>query len=222
MAWTERGIGKAVVHQLFQRRVLAIPNCNWVGHECDLLVIHAGNMKLIEVEIKTSRADLLADADKDKWLEPWLWTQRHGDQRERSPWPRRIWKHYYCMPAAIWKPELAAQVNPASGILLVSHTDAGHVLVRAARRTTANPKAQPITPSQALDIARLAGLRMWDAIGELDRELAVRFALPDIKITLPTPEQVMATGNHRIAVFKDGKLIAADDQVYVNPSEEGK
>ena len=61
MSWTERSIGGLVVRQLFQRRVLAVPNCCWTGSECDLLVI-APCLRIIDVEIKISRADLRADA----------------------------------------------------------------------------------------------------------------------------------------------------------------
>lgn len=72
MTWSEHAIARALVRQTFNRKYLVVvPNCNWTGHECDLLVV-TENLRIIDVEIKISRADLKADAKKEKW-----WHREH-------------------------------------------------------------------------------------------------------------------------------------------------
>src|SRR5258706_3107500 len=157
MSWSEYQIAAWLCRHTFQRKHLVVPNCNWTGNECDLLVVTA-TLRIIDVEIKISRADLKADADKDKWWHPRPW-QRHGESRlPRTPrnWPLRVWKHYYCMPKEIWKPELLACIAPVSGVLLV-----GNAMIWSERRAKCNKDAKPIDAEDAIDIARLAGLRMW-------------------------------------------------------------
>jgi hypothetical protein len=104
---------RQLMHQTFQRQALIlVPECNWTGHECDLLVVHK-SMRIIDVEIKISRADFKRDAAKDKWWHriPVEEARARGldwwTHREHDDWPRKVWKHYFAMPREIWKPELA-------------------------------------------------------------------------------------------------------------------
>jgi len=164
--WTERSIGGLVVRELFQRRVLAVPNCSWTGYECDLLVVEPG-LRLIDVEIKISRSDLLADPRKDKWWRSagGLW---HGSARQPRDWPPQVWKHYYVMPAAVWE-DGCCMLPAKSGIVLIHEHRDGRPYLKVLRRCRVNPDAKPIDHVQAINIARLAGLRMWDALRDLDR-----------------------------------------------------
>lgn len=170
-SWSEHRIAAALARQVFiADSIVVVPNCNWTGHECDLLVV-TRRLRVIDVEIKISRADLRSDARKEKWYHAWDWQtdgpwdgSRRGRQRE---WPQRVWKHYYAMPAAIFTPDLT-DVLPStrSGILLMwpSETDQTGVNVDVYRRATPCRDAEPISPGAAIDIARLASLRMWDAL----------------------------------------------------------
>lgn len=171
-AWTEASIGAWLCRHTFQRKLLVVPNCYWTGDECDLLAV-SENLRLIDIEIKISRADLKADRDKDKW-----WSRGFGSFRDgkwESPpatakqWPRSIWKHYYCMPAAVWKPELLAVIAPVSGVLLCEG-EGRTAMIRSVRKAKPNRDAKAISAADAIDIARLAGLRMWDAYTALERQ----------------------------------------------------
>ncbi len=170
-SWSEQRIAAALAHQVFiADSVVVVPNCNWTGHECDLLVV-TRHLRVIDVEIKISRADLRSDARKDKWYHTWDWQTDgpwDGSQRGRPrEWPRRVWKHYYAMPAAIWVPDLTDVLpSPRSGILLLRPSDTDHsgIKVDVHRRATPCPDAEPISPGAAIDIARLASLRMWSAL----------------------------------------------------------
>jgi hypothetical protein len=161
---TEPAIAGLLCRQTFQRKcLLVLPNCYWTGDECDLLAVTM-DRRVIDVEIKISRADLKADAAKSKWFHNWNWaTNTPGVARE---WPRKVWKHYYCMPRAIWKPELLDAIAPVSGVLLVEGLG---------KRITCERRAKPcrdadrITADDVLDIARLAGRRMWDASAVIER-----------------------------------------------------
>lgn len=187
MKWSERTIARALAQQTFNRKYLVVvPNCNWTGYEADILAV-TDNLRLIDVEIKVSRADLKADARKDKWWrsqyvgKPLVINElgptgrpkrtRHmwAKQFEPRTWPRKVWKHYYALPADIWNDDLLDCLHsPASGVLLLSGTESELKIVC---RRPAKPcrDADPLSPAAAVDIARLASLRMWDAYQQVDR-----------------------------------------------------
>ncbi|MRT30858.1 hypothetical protein [Herbaspirillum sp. CAH-3] len=176
-AWNERMIARAISQQTLQRRcVLLVDNCNWTGHECDVLGVTL-DLRIIDIEIKISRSDLKADAKKEKWWHraynwPFLspYNVEHGcpapDQRLIHP--KKVWKHYYAMPAEIWKPDLLEYLaSPASGVLLLRDQGA-YMDVRCERRATPNRNAERLTPEQVMDITRLANLRMWESYQKID------------------------------------------------------
>lgn len=201
MTWSENSIARALARQTFNRKYLVVvPNCNWTGHECDLLVV-TDNLRIIDVEIKISRSDLKADAKKEKWwhrehLGYWptvtelrhsklsndlAEVRRHRKGRYKSTpkdWPTKVWKHYYALPKGIWTPELLdALPNQNSGILLLDRDGyprpVGQAMrVDCVRRATPNRDAAPISPAAAVDVARLASLRMWDAYARLEQREA--------------------------------------------------
>lgn len=166
--WTEASVGRTVVHSVFKGAVLAVPCCSWAGHEADLLVI-TRDLKLIDVEVKISRADLRADLQKDKWWKRRPWSRRNSPL-ERREWPPKIWKHYYAVPAEIWTPQLFDDIPANSGVMLLHRayerkrrvTSIGSV--EMARKAIPNRQADRISGADAVDIARLASLRMWDAL----------------------------------------------------------
>ena len=157
---------RAMLQQTFQRKaVIIVPECNWTGHECDLLVVHE-SLRIIDVEIKVSRADFKRDAAKEKWWRRAAWVE---GPPQHLQWPRKVWKHYIAMPADIWKPELVEFLpSAASGVILMRDRGA-RLPCWVERRATPNKDAEPISPKACVDIARLAGLRMWEALA--DREV---------------------------------------------------
>lgn len=179
MKWTEAAIARAICRQTLQRRcVVLVDRCNWTGHEADVLGVTMDG-RLIDVEIKVSRADLRADARKDKWWRHIGWrpvnvptpTGRRLAEpiRERAEWPRRVWKHYYCLPRELWDDALLdALPSPASGVLLITEGSHGPV-ISCRRRATPCRDADRLRPEQILDVARLANLRMWDAYERAER-----------------------------------------------------
>ncbi len=174
--WSEGLIAAALARQTFASKSLVmLPNCTWTGYEMDLLVVTM-DMRLIDVEVKISRADLKADAGKDKWWhrQPYYYPmiRDEGGRMIQPPavhreWPPRVWKHYYAMPADIWKPELIETLgSTSSGVLLLhrSPTTRARVRVVCERRSRPNRQAEKIGANHAINLARLASLRMWDVI----------------------------------------------------------
>lgn len=177
MNWSEHTIARAIALQTLAKKcVVLVDNCGWTGHECDVLGVTT-DLRIIDVEVKISRADLKADAVKDKWWHRFGSVYEGRDPqtgrhiyRQPTPiareWPPKVWKHYYAMPAEIWKPELVdALPSKASGILLLreAKNSVTPLVVHCERRATPNKDAAKLTPERAVDIARLANLRMWEA-----------------------------------------------------------
>lgn len=179
MKWSEKKIAAALARQVFERKHLVlVPNCNWTGDECDLLVV-TRDLRIIDVEVKISRADFKADAKKEKWFDRlgFAEAQARGvdmwKHREPRQWPRKVWKHYYAMPKDIWKPELVEFLpSVTSGVILLTKDTHGStrsgVIAQIQRRAMPCRDAERIGPSDAVDIARLASLRMWDAFDRLE------------------------------------------------------
>jgi len=184
MIWSEGVIARAISLQTLARKcVVLVDNCNWTGHECDVLGVTT-DLRIIDVEVKISRSDLKADAKKDKWWHR-VFAGYAPESREYFPdgrwkatyreslWdstpmmhPSKVWKHYYAMPADIWKPELLDFLpSPASGVILMreQRNSGTPVVAEVVRRATPSKDAYRLQPSQVLDIARLANLRMWEA-----------------------------------------------------------
>lgn len=174
MNWNEHLIARAISLQTLARKcIVLVDNCNWTGHECDVLGVTT-DLRIIDVEVKISRSDLKADAKKDKWWKRLTWEEAKErgvsmyDRIDRVDHPRKVWKHYYALPAEIWKPELLECLpSKASGVLLLTDRN-GLIEVSCARRATPNKDAYRLTPEQVMDIARLANLRMWDSYQRLD------------------------------------------------------
>ena len=176
-AWNERVITTAIARQVLNRRcLLLVDRCIWTGYECDVLGV-TQDLRIIDIEVKISRADLKADADKDKWWRNFSWTLQGGryvqPERQPRPWPHKVWKHYYALPESIWKPELLEAIpSPHSGVILLKQVQQFRnaipiTVARVKRRAHPNKDASRLTAEEVLDIARLGNLRMWNAYEEL-------------------------------------------------------
>lgn len=188
--WSEHKIAAAMARQTFQRKsIVLVPNCNWTGHECDLLVV-TKDLRIIDVEVKISRSDLKADAKKEKWWHRTLaghdeTRDENGRLRTRRPiydshariWPPRVWKHYYALPADIWSDELLDCLpSPASGVITLWDSKTknhfgGQYVATVVRRAKPARDARRLDAAQAVDVARLANLRLWDAYAQRDSAL---------------------------------------------------
>jgi hypothetical protein len=179
--YTEANIVNALAHNTFKGALCVVPNTLWTGYEADLLVV-TKNLRALDVEVKISRTDLRADREKGKWRSSGM---ERIDGRyvftEPRPleWPRSIFRHYYAIAAPVWRDELLADIQPASGVLTVelwetspANMRAGVCRIDVKRRAKSNPAAEPLELSQVVDIARLASLRYWTARLELDRHRA--------------------------------------------------
>lgn len=172
MAWTEATIGHTLARNTFKAGLVLVPNTSWTGHECDLLVL-TERLFIVDVEAKISRADFRADAKKDKWWHRDFWRYGQAEPpRVHRDWPPKVWKHYYAMPRAIWRPDMFDMAaSPASGIILLGDDRYPEAFsAEVVRRAKPNPEAKACTAGQVQEIARLASLRMWDALRARDRE----------------------------------------------------
>ncbi len=189
--WNEAMIARQICLHTFQRKcLLLVNNCNWTGSECDVLGVTMDG-RIVDIEIKISRSDLKADAKKSKWWHStylgvgpeyevvktvhgreWRYTRRDPlYSKTARPHPDKVWKHYYCLPAAIWTDELLDSLpSKNSGVLLVSEKG-GEFVVDCRRRAKPAKDAFRLSVEQALDIARLAHLRMWEAYAQANRGL---------------------------------------------------
>jgi len=181
MNWSEAKIGRILARDTFKDMLCVLPNTYYAGEEADLLCV-SKSLRLIDVEIKISRADLKRDPAKDKWWQSAKlaesvivessWGPRPGKPQimKRYPkipraYPRHVWKHYYAMPESIWKPELLEFVQPISGVLLISDDKR----VKSIKRCKPNLKAPLMDAHDLMLIARLCSYRMWDAYGHLEK-----------------------------------------------------
>lgn len=169
MKWTAREIARSLAFQVFNHKhLIVVPNTYWPGAETDLLLVRT-DLRLMDVEIKISRGDLRADAKKDKWFDMSV-TWAPGAKRPVVPrtHPRRIWKHYYCLPQSIWTDELEKDIQPTSGIIMMrDHNDHPGCWLR--RQAKPAKDAERITPEELADIARMQSHRMWESYDEVDR-----------------------------------------------------
>lgn len=164
MKWSEFKIIDAISRQVLDRRcLLLVDNCSWTGNECDVLGV-TDDLRIIDVEVKISRADLKADRSKDKWWSRQMYRWLDGPDQLREH-PPKVWKHYYAMPAEIWKPELADSLpSQNSGILLLRYLERDdRIIVKCERRAKPAKDAYRLKPDEVLHVARLANLRMWEA-----------------------------------------------------------
>jgi hypothetical protein len=157
--WSDRARAFARDAVVARKALLIVPRCHWTGHECDLLAIDRETLKVVDIEVKISRADLKADLKKDKW-----WSHHYSRPPVRRDWPPEVWRHYYAFPGELWKPELLASIPETSGLVLMYRDRVEGVTLALKRRAKPNPKAKPIGARDAIDLARLCGLRMWDAL----------------------------------------------------------
>lgn len=166
--YNERDIARYLAMYVYKNKsIIVLPNTYFTGNECDILVVHS-NLKLIDIEIKVSRADFKADINKDKWwmsgdlIPDELNPNRKIREKKLREWPRKTWKHYYCMPHEIWKESLEEFLpSSRSGIMLIKKDRVTGFKITILKNAKPNPKAKIIEIEDVFNIARLSGIRMW-------------------------------------------------------------
>jgi len=127
------------------RKHIIVPNLSWgfFRHECDLFIIRTSGYG-IEVEIKRSRSDMLADFKKKR---------NHIDKGNR------IVQLYYAFPKELL-PKVEELVPEDCGIITVEkYNDRG--FARMHREAKRRKGAKRLTEKEKLQIARLGTLRIW-------------------------------------------------------------
>lgn len=142
-------IEEAVARKFGVRTNIIVPNVSWGlqgMHECDLFVIKMSGYA-VEVEIKISKSDLLADFKKG---------HNHKDRQNR------IKEFYYAMPENILKTckELIPQ---NAGIISCRRSDWGKKLVYASFEKDPVPikDARKLTIEEQFKVAKLGTMRIW-------------------------------------------------------------
>lgn len=133
------------------RTHLIIPNVSWgfgLLYEADLVVVTRSRY-VYEVELKVSKSDLKADANKKK----------HNN-------PRKTFKRmYYAMPEEIYDPAL---VPDYAGVLLAyMHRKRWYIKLE---RKPDNLSVEPITDKQYLKLLELMAMRVWSIKKKLLKE----------------------------------------------------
>jgi len=132
------------------RQNIIVPNISWgFGmHECDLFLIRKSGVA-VEVEIKRSKSDLLADFKK---------RHHHKDRQNR------ITELYYALPEELY--EGCKDLIPEDAGIIVCYrytNDKKEVSIQAI--TKRNPKriknARKLTIEEQLKVAKLGTMRIW-------------------------------------------------------------
>jgi hypothetical protein len=168
-------IAGAVVHGLFPPRRWAVcPNVSWgmLRWEADVLAVSEAGI-IHEVEIKTDKADLLRDADKQKWQYIHAGTPQN-----------RIHRFWYAVPEALIGEADARADAIGSGVISCRRLRNGMIEAVKLRDAKHWPgPAKTDAEEMRRQINRLCSLRFWDRFKQLepgthdDVKLALRRAV---------------------------------------------
>jgi len=140
---------EAIARKFGIRRNIIVPNISWGlpgMHECDVFIIKQTGY-CVEVEIKRTKADLLADFNK-----------RH-DHKDRQ---NRIKEFYYAMPETLLK-TCENLIPKNAGIISCRRSDWGKKLVYASFKRNPMPikDARKLTIEEQFKVAKLGTMRIW-------------------------------------------------------------
>jgi hypothetical protein len=132
------------------RKHIIVPNISWgFGmHECDLFLIKKTGVA-VEVEIKRSKSDLLADFKK-----------RHNHEDRQN----RITELYYALPEELY--EGCKDLIPVNAGIIVCYRYTNYkkelTIQATIKRTPKRIKgARKLTQEEQLKVARLGCMRIW-------------------------------------------------------------
>ena len=132
----------AVADYLMPTNVV-ITNVSWGFdiHECDLLSISQSGY-LTEIEIKTSKSDLLKDKEKT-----------HGHKSDKIKYL------YFAVPESLQEVALANIPERAGLMIVYESMSPGKVGV--VKKPKASPKVKPLTDKELLQLYRYGCLKYW-------------------------------------------------------------
>lgn len=139
----------AIVQMFGIRTHIAVPNISWGFngmHECDLFLIKKTGIA-VEVEIKRSKSDLLADFKKK---------HTHED--------KRITEFYYALPEELY--EKCKEYIPVDAGIITTYYYTNYKketnLFASIKRSAVRRKgSRKLTPEEQLKITRLGCMRIW-------------------------------------------------------------
>jgi hypothetical protein len=126
------------------RKNLIIPNVSWgwTTHECDLLVVSPSG-RVLEVELKISKSDLLNDLKKP---------HHHKAKNIHEVW--------FAVPEELL--EAAKEVLDSKfGIAYIHKCSNGKYVVEKARKAKTNTKVKAATEKDVEKLKRLLCMRIW-------------------------------------------------------------
>ena len=134
----------AVANYFDFRANTIVPNISWglQLHEIDVLVVTKSGYAY-EVEIKTTRADLIRDSKK-----------KHGHRSDR------IKRLYFAMPESL--AGFALTIIPIGAGLLAIKEEGGFTRAKLIKPPSQNSQAQPLNPEERLKVHELATMRLWN------------------------------------------------------------
>ena len=129
------------------RTHIIVPNISWGlpgMHECDMFIIKKSGYS-VEVEIKRTKSDLLADFKKG---------HNHSD--------KRIKEFYYAIPKTLLK-TCEELIPKHAGIITCERSEWGKKLVqcRLHRDCVPSKTARKLTTEEQFKVARLGTMRIW-------------------------------------------------------------
>jgi hypothetical protein len=136
----------AIANKFGIRTNIIVPNVSWGlsgMHECDVFIIKSSGY-CVEVEIKRSKSDLLADFKK---------THNHKDRRNR------IKEFYYCFPESMLK-TFEPLIPKENGIITCKRHGNG-VFASFYREPIPNRLAVKLSHEEQFKVARLGTMRIW-------------------------------------------------------------
>ena len=134
----------AISNKFGFRTNIIVPNVSWGlhgMHECDIFIIKSSGY-CIEVEIKRSKSDLLADFKKG---------HHHID--------KRIKEFYYCLPESLMK-TCEEHIPKGAGIITCRRYGNG-VHATIFRDPTPRRDAVKLTNAEQFKVAKLGTMRIW-------------------------------------------------------------
>jgi hypothetical protein len=138
-------IEERVAQYFGPRECIIVPNISWGIniHECDLLIIRKSGYG-IEVEIKISKSDLIADAKKG---------HHHNDRMDR------LSELYFAIPDHM--ANCIEYIPERAGILVLSRSEWGISLQRL-RDPQKNKNRTKFSDAEILKVAHLGCMRIWN------------------------------------------------------------
>jgi hypothetical protein len=136
----------AIANKFGVRTNIIVPNISWglVGmHECDMFIIKSSGY-CVEVEIKRSKSDLLADFKKE---------HNHKDRRNR------IKEFYYCFPETMLK--TFEPLIPKEAGIITCHRYVNGVHAKFYRDPVPNRLAVKLSHEEQFKVAKLGCMRIF-------------------------------------------------------------